>query len=90
MKRYCLALCLILSSCCVQGRAEERAIDYALSADFGDPEASCDPQGEAYLCFLHDNAPAGKEGLLVICSCGLRDLPCEPVQNPFPPATGAP
>jgi hypothetical protein len=90
MRRFALAFVALFALACAQSRAEERAIDHALTLGFVAPVADCDGERKDLpgflLCNVQEGDPeAEQRGVFIACPSGIADSgPCvEP-----PPAQG--
>jgi hypothetical protein len=78
MRRAVLAI-FVLVAACAQSRAEERAIEYALSIGYTSPAADCDQERENLPGFLICNVQELEpelRGFQIACPSGLADAPC--------------
>jgi hypothetical protein len=86
MKKLLLGALLLAG--CAQGRAEERAVEFALKQGFVAPVADCDGERKDLPGFLLCNVEETEgepRGILVACPSGLADGPCvePPAGNGF-------
>jgi hypothetical protein len=92
MRRFALAFVLLAG--CAQNRAEERAINHALTLGFVAPVADCDGELATLPGFLLCNVQESEgepRGIFVACPSGLADGPCvePPAGNGFKVNHGA-